>query len=325
MSLATRTISILDGVGLRRSAALLRALHREGTYSLDGTRHKRLNVSRGLVRLCRDPNARYEILTAINNTRTYVAIHPEHRFATNEGTPQTKRVGKLISNGLPAHKKVKVFDGACNDGYLAKHIENLERYIGMDFLSETIEDANREVHERFKDTGCNDFQFVVGDICDPTSYEEIPKDNNVVVCTGVVGHFRPRYIPSLLNNLNGILSNEEDARIYLGCPVFSRELIGYRSVFSDDGMDFIKTGKSKFSGDHPWELVRERTNTGGGSRYNPTHGLLYRSYDPYQFIDFIQRLGYEIDFENSDLEQLTSIDYKHKTFRGIHLCLKKKL
>lgn len=327
MSIVIRVVNLIESVGFRRTSTFIKALHRDGTYSQNGRAYKYGNTSRGLTNFLLDPNTRYEVLSAVRNVSNYRKIDSLHPYSQRGGTPQTKRLGELISSGLLSNQRIKLFDGACNHGYLAEHVQNLERYIGMDLVKETIETACNEAKERFERTRCKDYKFIQGDVLDPTSYQAVPKDNNVVVCTGVLGHFRPRYIKILLDNLNQVLSDNYGARIYLGVPVFMREPNSHllrRAIYSDDGVDFVKCGEGILGLNLPIEKQVEKANLETRLKFQPTFGISYRSFDPYQMINFIKGLGYEIDLENSDLEQLHSSDYEHKRFRGIHFCIKKK-
>ena len=258
------------------------------------------NVMRGIYCYAADPRLRTVIKDSISNAALYRTTNSEHLFSRNGGTAQTKRVGELIANGPLKGARLRILDAACNHGYLAKNIvQPIDRYIGMDLFEETISVATLTAREIFSKIDCSDYQFIVGNILKNGSYRNLPKDNNVAVCTGVAGHFRPSEITKLLENLNQILANEDSSRIYFGYPVLCNQYTRRKELYVDEGINYYSC-------------------IGLG-------GIKFRCYDPDQLEKFVEQCGFEIDWMNSDVRR-PSIDgdIKEKT-RSLHLCLKKKI
>ena len=261
------------------------------------------NTLRGMCRYSLDSSVRANVDETASSFLWYREIDHEHPFSKNGGTGQIKTVSRLISQGPLKDKKLKVFDAACNHGYLVEHIPTPERYIGMDIIEETINTANREAPKRFEELGCNNYKFIAGDILDPESYKDVPQDNNVIVCTGIVGLFRPQQIKKLLSNLNQILAYDKDARIYFGFPVIHKDHFDNKLV------------EKKFDENIPYVMEHTRIDIGNRVRVS------FRCYDPEKLIEFISsNCGFEIDWQNSDIR----LPAKEEHLRSIHLCIKKK-
>lgn len=293
--------STLDRAGFKRTAEFVRAVHRDGKFSSGGSINRYGSFSRGITHLLFNSLSWHEVSTSVRNASRYCEIDQEHPFLTSTWTHPLKKLGGIIKEGPLAQETLRIFDAACNHGQLVDHIiQRIERYKGMDIIEETIDSARQEAWNRFRKIGCVNYGFTQGDILDRDSYIGLPRDNNLVVCTGVVGNFRPRCIPILLDNLNLMLSNEDSSRIYLGYSAFNRDLIHRRNgkkILHDDGVDLVIANAK---------------------------GINYRSFDPEQFIELVTGLGFDVESIHPEPEELFSNGNSDKLFRRLHLCLRKR-
>lgn len=263
------------------------------------------NFLKGIFQIVFNPNVRFEVLEPIWNSLIYRVIDKAKPFNAYSGSPQLLTLAQLVERGPLKRHKLKILDAGCNHGYLVNYINQpIERYIGLDIIEETIDQARKNAKIRFEKKECSNYQFTLGDILSRHTYAGLPTDNNLVVCTGTAGHFRPRQIALLLNYLNEVLSDEDEARIYLGYPVINDRFDRKLSKGTDDGIDFTKC--YSFG------------------------ALTFRCYDPDQFEKFVESLGFEIDFDNSDTVRPNGnrgerlYKWERSNIRTLHLCLKKK-
>ncbi|MBI1858947.1 MAG: class I SAM-dependent methyltransferase [Candidatus Melainabacteria bacterium] len=286
-------ISASSSIVARETVRSIRQLGRTppGTTTTNDSR----NFSRGLWYLLNRKNFMHVVRT-LRNLVLY-STDPKYFEASELYAEHLKDVGKLIKEGPLQRQNLKIFDAGCNRGYLVEYIlQPIERYIGMDLFEDIMITAKVRAPERFEQIGCSDYRFTQGDILDRDAYSELPKDNNVAVCTGVAGHFRPSEIIVLLENLSSILCNDENARIYLGFPVTNGRK-EWTTTWTKDTVEGIDC----------WQ-----------KRSNYCDPYSFRCYNPDQLMAFIRNNGFEIDIENSDLES-------DRCLKSLHLCIKKTL
>lgn len=232
MTFTVRATSFLRELGFSRTAEYLNVLSDEGAMSNNGREYKYGNPTRGLYRSFCSPITRRYVQRTVRNNLIYRATDPEHPF---DNTQHANYVRKLVSRSPLNGKDIRLFDGACNHGYLACTFEQkIERYVGMDLIEDVIETAKREANEQFSGIGCSDFKFVQGNLLIKSSYQGIPSDNNLVVCTGTFGHFRPMQILHALDNLESVLSIESDARIIIGVPIIPPDFDSSTFIVNED-------------------------------------------------------------------------------------------
>ena len=217
MTFTVRAVSFLRELGFPTTAEYLNVLSDEGALSNNGREYKYGNPTRGLYHSICYPVTRRYVQRTVGNNLIYRSTNSEHPF---DDTRHAKYVRRLVSRSPLNGRDIKLFDGACNHGYLASNLkQKVRRYVGMDLIEDVIATAKAEANEKFSEIGCSDFKFVQGNLLIKSSYKGIPSDNNLVVCTGTFGHFRPIQILHVLDNLESILSVESDARIVIGVPI----------------------------------------------------------------------------------------------------------
>lgn len=303
MTTHIRAVSVLNYLGFRKTARKLEAIRKEATlYSLQTN----WPITIGLLRWCVDPLMREEIKRGLANADIYSKEDHNRPFDKNGGTPHMKVVKKLLERSPLQSSSLKLLDAGCNHGYLVDHLENpVQRYIGLDLIGETIKTAANEAKERFSKIGCSDYTFLQGDIRYPHVYRDIPKDNNLIVCTGLLGHFRPIHIQNLLDNFYSILSDDESSRVIIGCPIIPDDFEEHLFIANyDEYGNLLKVPRRIDKG---IRFVAEGNNT----------GFQYRRYEVEDFLSLVNSHG---KFELVDREP-----QKLKRNDGIiYLCLKKK-
>lgn len=232
MTFTVRAVSFLRELGFPKTAEYLNVLNDEGTLSNNGREYKYGNSTRGLYRLICYPVTRQYVQRTVGNNLIYRSTNSKHPF---DNTQHAKYVRRLVSRSPLNSRDIKLFDGACNHGYLASTLkQKIERYVGMDLIEDVIATAKAEANERFSKIGCSDFKFVQGNLLIKNSYRELPSDNNLAVCTGTFGHFRPMQILHVLDNLESILSAESDARIIIGIPIIPPDFDRSTFIVNED-------------------------------------------------------------------------------------------
>lgn len=232
-----KAVSFLRGLGFSRTAEYLNVLSDEGAMSNNSREYQYGNPTRGLCRSFCSPITRKHVQRTVRNNLIYRATDFEHPF---DDTQHANYVRKLVSRSPLNGRDIKLFDGACNHGYLACTLEQkIERYVGMDLIEDVIETAKREANERFNEISCSDFKFVQGNLLIKSSYQGIPGDNNLIVCTGTFGHFRPMQILHVLDNLESVLSIESNARIIIGIPIIPPDFDSSTFIVNEDAFGSV--------------------------------------------------------------------------------------
>ena len=218
--------SFLNHCGLWTMAEFVRTVNEQGSQLKDGREPLYGNTLRGLAQWIISPVAREEINRTVRNSVIY-REHDRLDPFNGRGTRfpiQIERVKTLLSRSPLRNQELKIFDAACNHGHIAEHLDQkIRRYSGMDTFDEVIESAWKEAVERFEKIGCDDYSFVHGNILLKSSYNGLPQDNNLAICTGVIGHFRPYQITQLLNNLADMVEQSDNPRIIIGIPIIPKD------------------------------------------------------------------------------------------------------
>lgn len=301
MKILPATISLFNDLYFWSGAETLRTLHREGIKTRHGKPTEYGNTFRGAYYFFIDPAVRTEVINSVRNGLRYRERDHDHFFSKGVipgYNPSPQRIGKIILTTDLSTKRLRIFDAGCNHGQLVDYIKQpIESYLGMDLFEETISTAKKDAKERFKKINCSNYKFIQGDIVVQGSYKGLPRNHNLVVCTGVLGHFRPKHIALILDNLNEMLSCEESSRIFIQCPVInSYGSKNLEKIRIEENMKFIEKGTR-------------------GNR------LYFRCYDMKDLIRFIEeQCKFNIDWASSD----TSIPDTPLGFKSIILSLKKR-
>ena len=290
ISAIERFAKLLDSIGFVKSAEVIRACHQTGD---EGTRVDTTGLAptvRGLYYYAFYPSVRAKISEAVQASLKYRETESEDHF-DNKELLGVNKTASLIIKAFP-EQELKIIDAGCNHGQLASSnllSGRIKRYIGIDRFTTQ---AKLEAKERFKKAQCKDYRFITNDILLRSTYKNLPKNNNLAVCIGVSGHFRPHQIQRLLLNLNGILSNDNSSRIIFGYPAIKKECFNTLALehFYEDKINYTVTDDKVL-------------------------GFKYRVFDPDDMNRFIENCGFEIDRENSCIKDPanTRINY---------LCLK---
>jgi len=282
MSLTANTISALNHYGFPTTAEFVRQVQVAGIEDVEGNEHKYGATLRGLSHWFCDPITREEIKRAIKNNTFYRINDSRNFFSRNGGTPHGKAVNELVLRSSLANVPLKVLDAACNHGYLVEKLTpKVERYIGIDLIEETIRSANEQAKERFARAECSNYQFVAGNILLRSAFERLPKDNNLIVCTGTLGHFRPAQIVKLLNNFSFVLSGDANSRIIISCPIIPKDYDSTGLVVNCDGWGNVLP-KPRREEDGVRFIIQRNVSKSGVAKFE------YRRYELDDFTSLIE-------------------------------------
>lgn len=279
-------------------AEFVRTVNEQGGQSKKGREYNYFNTVRGLAQWVISPVTREEINRTVKNSVTYRKDDRRDPFAGRRGTGgfhrQVQRIKTLISRSPLSNQELKIFDAACNHGHIAEYLDQrIKRYTGMDVFNEVIQSAWKEAEERFPKISCSDYSFVRGNILLRSSYKGLPQDNNLVICTGTIGHFSPYQIAQLLDNLASVLDNSGDSRIIIGFPIIPNNYDSSR----------LKSFCSKYKEEDGVRYIVQRD------------GLEFRRYEKDDIVRLVQ--------QNKKLEIIDIIEPSEE-LRNAYLCLKRK-
>ena len=304
MTVATRAISTLNLLRFKRTAQWFQSIYTEGTMHSPRTHWP---VTLGFVRWCVDPFTREEIKREHENLQRYATGDQIHSFGNYGGKYHAEHVGRLLKQSHLLHSPLKVLDAACNHGYLVDYLKTpLQRYIGIDLIDEIIATANAEALKRFSKVGCNDYRFLKGDIRLNETYETVPTDNNLIVCNGVLGHFRPKHICQLLDNFYAVLSDDTSSRVIMGCPTIPDDFERHLFLVNEDQFGNIRKVPRRNEGGMRFVVQR-----------NTSDDFEYRRYEIDDLIAFVNNHG-GFRIVDKDPKEINPQD------GSIYLCLQKK-
>jgi|GEM_PF-5363552 len=301
--------SFLNQYGLWTMAEFVRTVADQGSQLKDGREPKYGTTLRGLAQWVISPVTREEINRTVRNSVAYREHDRLDPFngRSNGFKTQVQRTKALISRSSLSNQELKIFDAACNHGHIAEHLDQkIRRYNGMDTFDEVIESAWKEAVERFEKIGCSDYSFVHGNILLKSSYKGLPQDNNLAICTGVMGHFRPYQIVQLLDNLTDMVDSSGSSRIIVGIPVIPKDY---------DSTGFIITT------DQFGNIMPKPRREEAGIRYivqRSKAGLTNFEFRRYEKDDIVNLVK-----QNKRLE-IADIIEPSEELQNVYLCLKKK-
>ncbi|MBI3591172.1 MAG: class I SAM-dependent methyltransferase [Candidatus Melainabacteria bacterium] len=305
---AAITYSFLNRYGLWTMAEFVRTVNEQGGQSKNGKEHNYFNTLRGLAQWIISPITREEINRAVRNSVIYRdgdRLDPFTRRVSKRFGIQAQRIKTLISRSPLSEQELKIFDAASNHGHITEELEQkIKRYTGMDIFNEVIQSAWKEAVERFQKIGCNDYNFVHGNILLGSSYKGLPRDNNLVICTGVMGHFRTYQIVQLLDNLASTLDNSDNSRIIISFPVISQDYDSSGLIVSTDEFGNILPKPRREEDGIKYVLERSRMTN-----------FEFRRYEKNDILKLIQ--------QNKRLEIADTIEPSEELC-NIYLCLKRK-
>ena len=352
--------ALLSKASFKKTVELLRACSRVGAQA-PRTKTDRTGIFdtvRGIAHYAMDPATRATVRETVDVALKYSDSKTWDMHSKSGGHFEPTIVAKLIAHSHLARQKLKILDVGCHYGYLIDSLkehpdltQNIHRYRGIDFSFDTVSNAQAQMNQRFKDTGCKDYQFVVGDALVKSSFEDLPKDNNIIVCTGLSDHFKPQEIKTLLTNLKHMLSDSPDARIFLGYNYFedplsahtknTEELRGkileYLHGISKLGgksvRDSLQRKESFIRNASHEELINFCDSLSKGIKpigQSTEDGIIYtihplfndykvNAYDRKQFEKLIASCGFEIEIDNSHIRSISICNLGSN-----HLCLKRK-
>lgn len=168
-------------------------------------------------------------------------------------------IANLIGKSPLKEETIKACDLACNKGYLISFLLefDIERYIGMDFIPELLEEARIKAPDRFPGIP---YEFIHGDIINPDSYKGLPRDNNLITILAVAGHLTVNQIKATLENASGIMSNNNLSRIVMNFGYYNFVENGLKEE-NEDGMRVVKYNLEgyEFRAFNPHDLERVLT------------------------------------------------------------------
>lgn len=301
--------SFLNQHGLWTMAEFVRTVADQGSQLKDGREPKYGTTLRGLAQWVISPVTREEINRTVRNNVLYREHDRKDPFSgrSNGFRIQVERLKTLISRSPLSDQELKIFDAACNHGHIAEHTDQkIRSYNGMDIFDEVIESAWKEAIERFEKIGCDDYSFVHGNILLRSSYNGLPQDNNLAICTGVMGHFRPYQIAQLVNNLADMIDNSSSSRIIIGIPVIPRDYDSTGFIINTDeiGNVLLKPRREEDG----VKFIVQRSRTG-------LTNFEFRRYERDDIVNLIQ--------QNKILE-IADIIEPSEELQNVYLCLKKK-
>ena len=115
----------------------------------------------------------------------------------------------IIKNAKAANRPLSILDIGCGDVYVArvlvssfrvKKTDIVARYVGFD-----IDDKSLARTQKTKPTSMP-IELVCGDITDSDLARYQDKEFDLVVCTEVIEHIQPRFVPGLLEEIRRIAS-----------------------------------------------------------------------------------------------------------------------
>ena len=201
----------------------LRACYIEGLKNTNG-KNRFLTTLHGVFSFIKDQESRAEIKRNVHISLTYSNGSKFEKFLDTEKSYQTKAIARLIGNSYPDKRKYKVLDIGCHYGYLIDDIGSwtnidIEEYTGIDLGIDTIKQAKKKIYQRNLPIDPESCKFIAGNALDPTLYESLPNDNHLIVCVGL-SHITVKEVEILFSNLNKVLAENKDARIYFSSTVF---------------------------------------------------------------------------------------------------------
>ena len=300
--------SYLNQYGLWTMAEFVRTVADQGSQLKDGREPQYGGTLRGLAQWFISPVTREEINRTIRNSVIYREGDCRDPFKgrSNGFKTQIHRMKTLISRSPLSDQELKIFDAACNHGHIAEHLDQrIRRYYGMDTFDEIIESAWKEAVERFEKIGCSDYSFVQGNILLRSSYKGLPQDNNLAICTGVMGHFRPYQISRLVDNLTDMIDHSGNSRIIIGIPVIPKDYDSTGFIITTDQFGNVMPKPRREEDGIRYIVQRSKT---GLSNFE------FRRYERDDIVNLIQ--------QNKRLE-IADIIEPSEELQNVYLCLKK--
>ena len=240
------------------------------------------------------------------------------QWASRAGYNAPQILGKLILNGALKGQSLHILEIACHNGNLLDsmyRIPNLRnrivRYCGVD----TSRDALTKAKNKYPNHNFIEANVLLEDVAND---ERIPRDNNIVVCSGFFDYLSPSDIKWILKFLETKLVNNELARIYVNYPTtlpvyalsVKKPLLVTESFYRDYDAYYGNTPSAE-------DGVQYIISTKGSIP-------LYR-YEPAEFSKLIDHANLEIDINNSQgtLPKRISDNALIGMRAYNHLCLKR--
>ena len=285
---------VLRTVGFNQAARFLNDVRRIGITNSPTIRrdpYEIFDTSRGLFLLATKGAMRQKIGKPLTLVDVYYDSNAFAVYIQSGYWHCHQIIAKLIANDkVYTEKNLKILDIGCHQGNLTEEIQKhfplfkgIESYCGIDLSQDAIRIA-RSLHPQHT--------FIEGNALSEETYQMVPQDNNVVVCSGVCDFLSPRDIKNLLMAINRKLSREDDAQVFINYqtsvahygvsqPVKAR--MANRDKFTEDGIACYKDNTK----DCP-----------------PMY-----TYDSQEFNKLVESCGFEIVKENSqsDTSTLTAV------------------
>ena len=305
----------MDYVGLKKTAEFLRACRRIGS-EYPRAREDEIGISdtlRGLTYIATNPISRTRAIDAVQMVAKFKNGNEYEEWLKRSKWQAPEIIANLIADSPLKYEKLKVLDIGCHFGNqlyaLLQHNDlkrNIKRFIGIDLSGHVLSVAK----ERFACTNGTECTFIEGNALDQETYENIPRDNNLIICSGVCDYLSPKEIKKLL--LCSVNKFSSEGRMY-----FSYLTVDpiYNSAIKDDDRFNLQGIKRK-----------EQCSEDGILFYifnaRDKKGRVYYcyAYEPQEFRKIVEQSGLEIDVSNSFSNPQGNFYLKEHD----HVCLKKK-
>ena len=203
----------MDYIGLKKTAEFIRTCRRIGS-EYPRARKGEIGISdtlRGLTYIITDPISRTRVIDAVQMVAKFKNGDEYEQWLKRSRWSAPEIITTLVADSPLKDEKLKIIDIGCHYGNqlqaLVQHNDlkrNIERFVGIDLSGQALAVAK----ERFSDTHGIEYAFIEGNALDQETYENIPGDNNLIVCSGVCDYLSPREIKKLLlYSVNRLSSN----------------------------------------------------------------------------------------------------------------------